>query len=973
MMIGHIVYRKVISVFVLVLLIALPSMGSFERVNDPNPDDMMDVAIFQLENGLTVYITENYETPRFYAEIAVRAGSMHDPEESTGLAHYLEHMLFKGTTRMGTLDYEAERSIQEEIERLYDKHFHETDPEKRRELFAQINELTVQSAAFAIPNEIDQLYQSMGGSGINAFTSNEETVYTVSLPANRIRQWAVVESERFREPVFRLFQPELEVVYEEMNQWLDNRFMIIFDAVKEQLFKVHPYGQRRTIGTVEHLKNPSLNNIHEFYNTYYVPNNMAIFISGAIDTQETIEIIAEHFAGWEPAELPVLPEWEEPPLEGREYVERTYRGEEYVTLAFRTATVNHPDAEALMLFDMVLDNATAGLINLNLNQRQLVRSAGCSPWLLNEHGMQIFYGVPRDEQSLEEVEALLLEQIELVKQGEFEDWLIPAIINDFKMNEMGALESDNARVSMMRRSWTRFQDWDDAIKLIHRIEQLDKNDVIRVANTYFGDDYVVGYRKDAPHEVPDIEKPELANVDIDPRRRSDFARAILEMPVEPIEPEFVNPETDFERRDTDYGVTWYHVHNPINDIFNFSITVDFGSHEDNTIQLATMLLDKAGTREHAPEELKKEWYKLGTSFSINAGDNETNITLTGLDEHFEASVALLYELLNNPVLEDEGVLEQMKRIVLLQREDAKKEVESITSALVTYNRYGEDSYFLRMLPTDGVLALTTEDLLDVIRNLLGYKHVINYTGTHTLDTIYEIVSRHHPVESMLKDPPLYRYLTAREPEETEIYLYDREGAQARVRLEFGDVMFNAIEIPIVHLFNNYFAGGMSGIVFQELREARALAYMAGARYLLGYRADDQNLMIGVIQTQTDKTLEATEAFIDLIENIPESPERFSLARESTIEEFRTGKIGFRSIANAVRAWERRNQEPDPRKAYFEVFQQSELDQVLEFHKNHLKGRPILISIVGDTARMDVKALEQVGKVVRITEDMIFVD
>jgi predicted Zn-dependent peptidase len=278
-----------------------------------------------------------------------------------------------------------------------------------------------------------------------------------------------------------------------------------------------------------------------------------------------------------------------------------------------------------------------------------------------------------------------------------------------------------------------------------------------------------------------------------------------------------------------------------------------------------------------------------------------------------------------------------------------------------------------MLPTEGVLALTTEDLLNVIRNLLGYKHVINYTGTHTLDTIYEIVSRCHPVESMLKDPLPYRYLTAREPEETEIYLYDREGAQARVRLEFGDVMFNAIEVPVVHLFNNYFAGGMSGIVFQELREARALAYMAGARYLLGYRADDQNLMIGIIQTQTDKTLEATEAFIDLIENIPASPERFSLARESTLEEFRTGKIGFRSIANAVRAWERRNQEPDPRKAYFDVFQQSELDQVLEFHQNHLKGRPMLISIVGDTARMDVDALEQVGKVVRISEDMIFVD
>lgn len=954
------------------LLAPLAPASAFERIAATNPGDPMAVQRYQLENGLTIYLTVNQEEPRFYAEIAVRAGSKHDPAETTGLAHYLEHLLFKGTTRMGTLDWEAERPHIERIAELYEEHFRETDPERRAELWNQINAESDKAGRYAVPNELDRLFKAMGATEVNAHTWHEETVYRVNLPSNRVPQWLAIEAERFREPVLRLFQTELEIVYEEMNRALDNRHRLLREAVQELLYKVHPYGQQTTLGDPEHLKNPSIRNIERFYETYYVPNNMAIMISGDIDPEETVKLIAEHFGAWEARPLPEPEVWEEAPLEGREFVEVVYEGEEQVLLAFRTVPQSHPDADALILADMILDNAAAGLINLNLNQQQRVRSAGAYPMQLNDHGAQFFHGVPKEGQSLEEVEELLLEQIALLREGEFEDWILEAIINDFKKNLKSSLEDNNARVAIMRRSYIAHKDWDDTVAQIARMEELTREDVIRVANTYFGDDYVAGFRRDAPHEVLEVEKPELASIEIDPARGSEFAREIMAMPVEPIEPRFVDPAADFRVVRDPLGVTYYHAPNPINDVFSFSISIDAGTHEDNRLALAAALLDKSGTERLSPEELSKAWYRLGTDFSISAGDNETVIALRGLDENLEASLELLFEVLVTPAAEPE-TLELLKANILKSREDAKRDPATIAGALVQYSRYGEDSYFLRMLPSEAVMAQDREALFEVIRGLLGYERTVSYAGTHALEEVRAMLDRIHPVAEALAPPPPYRYLRVQEPESTAIHFVQRDAAQANIRLEFGGVDYDpAITVP-VQLFNNYFAGGMTGIVFQELREARALAYVVGARYVEASRTGDQNIMLGVIQTQTDKTPEAVAAFIELLDNLPQSPERFAVARESLEHQYRTGTVGFRDVIGTVRVWERRGLEPDPRAQRFPEVLEADLDQIVGFHREHLADRPKLISIVGDRERIDWEALQELGDITELTTSDIFVD
>ncbi|MCY4357080.1 MAG: insulinase family protein [Gammaproteobacteria bacterium] len=944
----------------------------YRRINTTNPEDPLAAEIFELDNGLRVYLTENHEEPRFYAEIAVRAGSKHDPADATGLAHYLEHLLFKGSRNLGTLDYEAEKPHLDRIVALYEDHFQETDPVRRTEIYAEINREAQQAATYAVPNEIDKVYNGMGGSRLNAHTWHEETVYKVGLPANRLRQWAEIESDRFIDPVFRLFHTELETVYEEKNRTLDNAGRIIGTAVDELLYKVHPYGQQPTIGTVEHLKNPSLVYIQNFFDTWYVPNNMGIFISGDIDIDSTIELIAEKFGHWQSSSLPEPDTWSEPPLNGAERRTVRYPGQEQVQIAFRTAANNSSDKEALILLDMILDNRTAGLINLNLNQQQKVAEAGSSPLFLNDYGSQSLYGVPKQDQTPQEVEALLLEQLEIIKAGEFDEWIIAAIVNDFLKNEKASLEYNAARVAMMRQSFIEGTEWDYHIGEIDRMQQLGKQDVVAVANRYFGDNFVSVYRINEQHEVPKVEKPQIDPVVIDPTRQSEFAARILAMEVEEIEPAFVQPQRDYRKVEFAPGVDLYYAPNPLNDLFSFSIGVEVGTETIRSLGLASSLINVAGTESLSNEELQKAWYRMGTEFRFGAGENSSAFSINGLDTHFEDSLSLMLELIKTPS-SDEQTLDELKSIVLKTREDRKSSPPAIAQALYLYNRYREQSPLLEAPTSMEIMQASAADLLIQPAELLDYNHTLAYTGSLPLEQLVQILRRHHEIDTDLKDTTEFRYRRVRPVDESEVMVVDQQTAQAQVRIEFADGLFQPEDSVMASLYTNYFGSGMSSVVFQELREARALAYSASARYMQGSRLEAENLMLGAIGTQTDKTAEALATFIDLIDNMPASTDRFDETVNALVNRYRTSKLNFREVLGAVRNWERLGLEGDPRRQRFTELQQVSLDDLQTFQQTHIKDRAKLISVVGDLSIIDTAELEQFGSVQQVQVNQLFVE
>ncbi len=946
--------------------------AGYKRLYPANPDDPLDAHIFELDNGLQVYLTANHEEPRFYAEIAVRAGSKHDPADATGLAHYLEHLLFKGNQTMGTLDYEAERPHLEQIQALYEQHFNETDPSRRAEIYAEINRVSQLASQYAIPNEIDKVYNSMGASGLNAHTSNEETVYKVGLPSNRLQHWAEIESTRFINPVFRLFHTELEIVYEEKNRTLDNRDRLSYYALADLLYKNHPYGQQSTIGDAEHLKNPSLVYIQNYFDTYYVPNNMAIFISGDIDINKTIALIAEKFSVWQAKPLPPEPTWTEAPITAVERVTVSYPGEEEVQMAFHTVPNGHEDQEALMLLDMILDNRTAGLINLNLNQRQRVQAAGSSPQFQNDFGAQTLWGVPREGQTLLDVEQLLLEQIDLIRRGEFEDWILPAIINDFKNMEKRGLESNTARVGMMRQSYLQKADWDYSIKQIQRLEQVTKADIVAVANKYFTtNNYVAVHRLNGPADIPSVDKPAIDPVSIDPSRQSEFASAILSMPYEEIEPVYLQEGEDYQI--IDYaGMPLYYAPNPLNDIFTFSMSIEVGTEENDLLSLAGAVMGKAGTVDYPLEELQKQWYRLGSEFNFSSGANETVISITGMDPQFEETLALMLELANNPQT-DATTFEELKNSILQARRDQREDPAAISQALYLYNRYGDESPMLRALSSEAIRAVQLDQVLSLISGLQKYKHTLSYTGSMTPAELTAILQRQHEVADDLLDPPPYRFRHARQVSNNEIYVIHRETAQAQVRLEFPDGEYDESLVVPSSLYNNYFGNSMSSVVFQELREARALAYSAAAQYSQGGRLGAENLALGAIGSQNDKAIEATTAFIELFDNMPASADRFSDAYGSLVNRYRSGTVGFRAIPGTVRGWQLLGLDGDPRPQRFEQLQNASLEDLMQFQREHIAGKPKLISIVGDTSRMDMSQLTALGNIQQLTVDDVFVE
>jgi len=702
-----------------------------------------------------------------------------------------------------------------------------------------------------------------------------------------------------------------------------------------------------------------------------VPNNMGIFISGDIDIEETIALIAEKFGHWEPKPVPEVGPWNEPALSGAERRTVQYPGQEQVQLAFRTAPNGHPDKEALILLDMILDNRTAGLINLNLNQQQLVAEAGSSPLFLNDYGSQSLYGSPKQDQSLEEVEELLLAQIELIKNGGFEDWIIPAIINDFLKNQKASLEFNTARVTMMRQSFIEGTGWDYHIGEIGRMEQLTKQDVVDVANKYFGDDYVAVYRVDAQHEVPSVEKPQIDPVTIDPTRQSAFAARILAMEVDEIEPSFVEADRDYRVIEFAPGVELYYAPNPLNDLFTFSIGVEVGTEENEKLGMAASLLDVAGTDTLSNEELQKEWYRMGSEFRFGSGENSSAFSISGLDDQFENSLALMMSLVNSPSSDSE-TLEQLKGIILKTREDRKNSPPAIAQALYLYNRYGEESPLLEAMTTEEIIDTEIDELLGLPADLLDYKHTLAYTGSMPLEQLVEVLRRHHAVGE-LADTPEYRFRRARQVEETELMVVDQQTAQAQVRIEFADGVFQPDDSIMASLYTNYFGSGMSSVVFQELREARALAYSASARYLPGDRLNAENLMLGVIGTQTDKTVDALAAFIDLIDNMPQSSERFDESVNSLVNRYRTSKLNFREVIGAVRSWERQGYEGDPRRERFQQLQQASLEDMVQFQQEHVKDRAKIISVVGDLSIIDTEELAQFGTVQEVQVEDLFVD
>jgi predicted Zn-dependent peptidase len=934
------------------------------------PNDPLNARIYKLDNGLTVYMTVYKNAPRIQTLIATRAGSKNDPHDATGLAHYLEHMLFKGTDKFGTKDYAKEKVELDKIEALYEVYRKTTDEGKRKGLYHQIDSISGYASQFSIANEYDKLAAGIGTKGSNAHTSFEETVYEGDIPANQLENWASIESERFRKPVLRIFHTELEAVYEEKNRGLDNDGNKEWEELLLALFPHNTYGSQTTIGTIEHLKNPSLTEIKKYYDTYYVPNNMAICMSGDFDPDAAIKIIDEKFSILKSKPVPAYQPFIEKPITQPVVKEVLGPQAENVLMGYRLGGVNTADADLMYLVDKILSNGKAGLIDLNLNQQQKVLDAGSDIEELKDYSIHLLSGEPKEGQSLEQVKDLLLEQIENIKKGNFPDWLLAAILNNLKLQETKKYESNRVRADAFVTAFIQGAPWEKYAGRLDRLSKITKQQIIDFAKKNYTSDYAVIYKRTGEDKnVQKVTKPVITPIQLNSGDKSDFVKTILEKQVTPIQPVFLDYAKDIKKFAIKNNIQVLYTPNTENKTFAMYYLFDMGVNQNKELKMAIDYLPYLGTKELTPAQVQEEFFKLGCSYAVNTGEEQTWISINGLTENIEKATKLLEDLLAN-AQPNEDALKGLVSDIKKSRADAKLNKGEILRALVMYGKYGKISPYTNILSDKELEGLSSAELISIIKGLTSFEHRILYYGNNTPEELTTLLNKVHQTPAALKPaPPLVRY--AENDPNTDVYAVNYDMKQAEVRFLSKDGFYSKDLIPQISLFNQYFGGDMSSIVFQNMRESKALAYSVFAFYRPAGKKTDPNYIDAYIGTQADKLPEAMAGMMDLINNLPQTDNNFKSAKESILQNIRSERIIKANILFNYEAAKKLGLDYDIRKDVYAKVPTFTFDDIKTFEQTHLKEKQYTILAIGKKELLDMKTLEKYGKVTFLSLEDIF--
>ena len=961
------------------LVLAALALGSCSSkyTYETVPDDPLQARIYTLDNGLKVYMSVNPDEPRIQTYIAVRVGGKNDPAETTGLAHYFEHLMFKGTTNFGTQNYEAEKPLLDQIEQQFEVYRKTTGEAERKAIYHTIDSLSYEASKLAIPNEYDKLMAAIGANGTNAYTSFDVTCYTEDIPSNQVEEWAKIQADRFRNCVIRGFHTELETVYEEKNMSLTQDARKVWEATLSALFPHHPYGTQTVLGTQEHLKNPSITNIKEYYKTWYVPNNMAICLSGDFDPNQMIATIDKYFGTLQPnPNLPELNLPKEEPITTPIVREVLGPDAENITLAWRLPAASDPDAELMQVVSQILYNGQAGLIDLDLTQQQKTLSAYAYPSLMADYGTFEMAGRPKTGQTLDEVKDLLLVELKKLREGDFDDALLEATVNNFKLMQQYQLQSNESRADWFVQSFVNGTDWANEASSLNRLAQITKQQVVDLANKYLRDDnYAVIYKRQGkdPNEKK-IDKPQITPIAMNRDTASAFLRQIQTEAANaaPIEPVFLDYTKDLTQLTAKNGaLPVLYKQNEENDIFQLVYYFDMGAEQDRYLGMAAQYLEYLGTSDMTPEQVKQAFYRMACSFGVSSGQRRTYVTLTGLNEYLPQAIALFEKLLAdaqvNPQAYANLVADQLKA-----RQDAKLNQSRNFSRLMQYVWYGPQATKLALSEAE-LKATDPQTLVDRIHGLGSYKHRILYYGPSTQDELLAVIDKEHRTPAALKDIPAPAYrVTLRQTPETRVFIapYDAKNLYMLQYSSRGEKFDPAIE-PGRQLYDEYFGGGMNSIVFQEMRESRGLAYSAWAGLNRPPYLDQDYYFVSQIATQSDKLMDAVNTFNDIINNMPLSENAFRLAKDAMITRLRTDRVtGMSVIWNYLDAQDL-GQTVDSRIKLYNDIQNLTLDDVAAFQQQWVKGRTYYYGILGSFKDLDMKALEKLGPVTRLTTEDIF--
>lgn len=918
--------------------------------------DENNVRIYTLKNGLKVFLAQNFDAPRIQTFIPVRTGSNNDPADNTGLAHYLEHMMFKGTSKIGSQNWEKEKELLDQISALYEEHKAEQNPEKKRKIYKKIDEVSQEASQYAIANEYDKAISSLGASGTNAHTWFDETVYKNNIPNNELEKWLKIEKERFSEIVLRLFHTELESVYEEFNRAQDNDTRLVNYELMDALFPTHPNGQQTTLGKPEHLKNPSMKAIHKYFDEYYVPNNYAMVLVGDLDFDETIQLIDQYFGTLPYKELPAKTPITEQPI--TEVVARTVKSPTTprTQLAWRTDSYGTREAMLADIVANILSNrGEAGLLDLHINQTQKMLWAQAFSVGLRQYGYFSIVAVPKETQTLEEARNMVLDEIELIKKGDFPDWMLPAIINDFKLQRMKGLETAEGLATNLYDSYIKGRTWEEELNEMDEYASFTKDDVVNFANEFFKENYVVvNKEKGVNDKLIRVENPGITPVKINRDTQSEFLKEILADKTEDIKPEFIDYQKEIVT-DERNGKKLSFVKNKYNDIAQMHFIFPLGSDHDRDLGISTQLLQYLGTDTFSPEDLKKEFFKIGISNDFKTTNNQLTISLSGLEENIEKGIALLQHWMRN-VQPDQEIYNQFVGTVLENRQAMKKDKNRIITALNNYTKLGSNSRFTDVISKEELENSSAEVFTDRMKKLFQYPYQVFFYGKN-FENFKEYIGEYIEPES-LQIPAAKLY-----PEPAtggNVYFINYDMVQMEMSKIGKGSEVNPLHFGKINVFNEYFGRGLSSIVFQEMRESKSLAYSAYVSYAANSELNHPDYVTTYIGTQPDKMMIAVDTLNELMNELPEVPIQFENARNAALKQIASTRVTRNNIFFNTLRLQKLNIYHDFRKDIYEQIQQLTFEDIKHFYQTEVKSIHFNTAIIGKKENLDMKAVNKMG-------------
>ena len=935
----------------------------------------LKVKEYRLDNGLTVWLNEDHSQPKVFGAVVVKAGAKDCPD--TGIAHYFEHMMFKGTDRIGTLDYESEKVLLDSIAMKYDELAMTEDTAARARLQKEINELSIRSSEYVIPNEFNRLINRFGGSGLNAATSYDATIYFNTFSPQYMVQWAEINSERLINPVFRLFQSELETVYEEKNMYGDFIGGQVMDTLMARYFGPHPYAYP-IIGSTKNLKNPRLTEMHKFFEDYYVASNMALILSGDFDAQQVMPILEKAFSRIRSGNAPKQEKVMLPPFNGRETMKVKFPIPfiKAMGLGFRGVSANHEDQVALNIAVNLLNNANGtGYLDKLMVEHKLMGALAINE-SMNEAGILAVAIMPKLLiQSYSSAEKMVWDEINRVKNGDFSDEMFNSLKLEQKRQYASSLENIDSRATVMMNLFSQGKSWNDYLNEVARIESITKEDVVRVAQKYFSNNYLCVTKSTGKYPKDNLPKPAFSPVV--PRNAdasSSYAKQLEKIPEQQVAPRIIDFEKDVKTSKLTPLVTLYTTPNPLNDIFTLNISYGIGALEQPELMQLTNYLQLLGTESLSFEQFRSRLQSIGSTLAFDVTPDAFVMKVTGFDNHIDETMELVGDFIRHAKADDK----KLRQIV----DDAKvsekaffKSGDNVASALLEQVKYGDQSRYLRKLSLSQIKKLKGKDLLAVYGKVRSVQCDLHYCGTLPVEKVIGTIRQHLPLErtTVASNSPYYREL--KQYDRPTVFFIDMPDMAQSIVYGYvkGDPVDDKASRHASRLFSVYFGGDMSSLMFQEIREFRSFAYRTSGRYQLPNHAHKGTAgsFTAMLSTQSDKTLDALGVLDSLIREMPLKPERMEAVKQTLVNRINNDYPPFRNLSEKVASARMEGFDRDPAEEFLRDIATMDMQDISRFYREQISGRPVVYVIAGNRKHIDMKKLAEYGTIIKVKKKDIY--